>query len=235
MSSSVSIATPSRPTSPPSARGPSRAHQRRQVEGGREPGLAVLEQVAEALVRLLRGAEAGELPHRPEPAAVHRRIHAAREREFPGIAEVALVVDRDRVGRDERIVLEPGDRGEELALAVRACGGTAPRARPPSRRASRDPRSSPCRRLYLPQPGRVIAPHGGWASPIPRRLAAPSIQHSTSTSALAFQSGGGRAPPPLRARASRASPRFRPRPGSNRITMRDCTTCADARATDPEG
>ena len=69
------------------------AHQRRHVERGREPGLAVLEQVAEALVRLLRGAEAGELPHRPELAAVHRRIDAAREREDARVAEVAVVVD----------------------------------------------------------------------------------------------------------------------------------------------
>ena len=44
------------------------AHQRRHVEGGRQPGLAVVEQVAEALVGLLGGAEAGELAHRPQPA-----------------------------------------------------------------------------------------------------------------------------------------------------------------------
>ena len=50
------------------------AHQRRHVEGRGQPRLAVIEQVAEALVGLLDGAEAGELAHRPEPAAVHRRI-----------------------------------------------------------------------------------------------------------------------------------------------------------------
>ena len=83
------------------------AHQRRHVEGSREPRLAVLEQVAEALVRLLRGAEARELPHRPEPAAVHRRIDAPRERIHARIAEVALVVELDRVRRRERLVLEP--------------------------------------------------------------------------------------------------------------------------------
>ena len=82
MSSSESIATPSRPTSPERARMVGVvAHQRRHVERGREAGLAVVEQVAEALVRLLGGAEAGELPHRPELAAVHRRIDAARERD----------------------------------------------------------------------------------------------------------------------------------------------------------
>ena len=49
------------------------AHQGRHVERGREAGLPVVEQVAEALVGLLGGAEAGELAHRPQPAPVHRR------------------------------------------------------------------------------------------------------------------------------------------------------------------
>ena len=39
-----------------------------QVEGHREPGRALLEQVAVAPVRLGGGAEAGVLPHRPEAA-----------------------------------------------------------------------------------------------------------------------------------------------------------------------
>jgi len=83
------------------------AHQRRHVEGRREAGLPVLEQVAEPLVRLRRRAEAGELPHRPELAAVHRRVDAAREREDARVAEVAVVVDLDALGRVERLVLEP--------------------------------------------------------------------------------------------------------------------------------
>ena len=72
------------------------AHQRRHVERRREARLTVLEQVAEPLVRLRRRAEARELPHRPQPAPVHRRIHAAGERELARPAEVALVVDGDR-------------------------------------------------------------------------------------------------------------------------------------------
>ena len=69
MSSSVSIATPSRPTSPSDARRVGVvAHQRRHVERGAQAGLAVVEQVAEALVGLLGGAEAGELAHRPQAA-----------------------------------------------------------------------------------------------------------------------------------------------------------------------
>ena len=83
MSSSVSIATPSRPTSPserawseswPISDGMSNAV--------RQAGLAVVEQVAEALVGLLRRPEARELAHRPQPPAVHARVHAAREREL---------------------------------------------------------------------------------------------------------------------------------------------------------
>jgi hypothetical protein len=78
----------------------------------------VIEEVAEPLVRLLSRAEPGELPHRPELAAVHRRVHAPREGIDAGVAEIALLVDLDRVRRIERIDLEPGDRGEKLALAL---------------------------------------------------------------------------------------------------------------------
>ena len=92
------------------------AHQGRHVEGSGEAGLAVVEQVAEALVRLDRSAEAGELAHRPELAAVHRRIDAARERVDARIAEVAVVVDLGLLGRHERLVLEAGDGREQLPL-----------------------------------------------------------------------------------------------------------------------
>ncbi len=95
------------------------AHQRRHVEGRREARLPVVEQVAEALVRLLGGAEAGELAHRPELPAVHRRVDAARERIDARVAEVAVVVDLDVLGRVERLVRKAGDRRGELALALR--------------------------------------------------------------------------------------------------------------------
>ncbi len=70
-------------------------HQRRHVEGGRQPGLPVVEQVAEPLVRLLGRAEAGELAHRPQPPPVHRRIHTPRERERARDAEVPRLVRLD--------------------------------------------------------------------------------------------------------------------------------------------
>ena len=95
------------------------AHQRRHVEGRREARLPVLEQVAEALVRLLGRAEAGELAHRPELPAVHRRVDAARERIDTRVAEVAVVVDVDVLGRVERLVLEPRDGRRQLVAALR--------------------------------------------------------------------------------------------------------------------
>ena len=69
-------------------------HLRREIERDAQPGLAGVEQVVEAPIRLRRRPESGVLPHGPEAAAVHRRLHAPRERELPGIGEVARVVDR---------------------------------------------------------------------------------------------------------------------------------------------
>jgi hypothetical protein len=54
-------------------------HERRHIEGGGQPGLAVVEQVAEALIGVLGATEARELAHRPQPPAVHRGIDATRE------------------------------------------------------------------------------------------------------------------------------------------------------------
>src|SRR3954454_16096507 len=57
------------------------AHQGGHVKGGREPRLAVVEQVAKARVGLLAGAVAGGLAHRPQAPAVHGWVDAAREGE----------------------------------------------------------------------------------------------------------------------------------------------------------
>ena len=54
----------------------------RQVERDRQPGAALREQVAVALVRLLGGAEARVLADRPQPAAVAVGEVAAGEREL---------------------------------------------------------------------------------------------------------------------------------------------------------
>jgi hypothetical protein len=52
----------------------------------------VVEEIAEALVRLLSGPEPGELPHRPQPPPVHRGIDAARVGVLARVADVALDV-----------------------------------------------------------------------------------------------------------------------------------------------
>ena len=104
------------------------AHQRRHVERRREAGLTVVEQEAEPLVRLVRRPEPRELAHRPEATAVHRRVDAARERELARVAEIAVVVDVDGVGRRERRHVDPRERREELARAVGRAGASLPPA-----------------------------------------------------------------------------------------------------------
>src|SRR5437762_1026970 len=55
------------------------SHLRRQVEGHTQALVAMLEEIPESPVRLLRGPEARVLAHRPEAAAVHRGPRAAGE------------------------------------------------------------------------------------------------------------------------------------------------------------
>ncbi len=75
------------------------AHLRGQVEGHRQAGLALLQQVPEALVRLGCAREAGVLAHRPEAPAVHRRLDAPREGELTWATEGQLLVQGIRVCR----------------------------------------------------------------------------------------------------------------------------------------
>ena len=128
MSSSVSTATPSRPTSPSERCVVGVvAHQRGHVEGRREAGLAVVEQVAEALVGLLARAEAGELAHRPQPPAVHRLVDAARERVG------ARAPDRVLGAADPRGQVLGACRARARARrrACGSCGCPPARTRPP--------------------------------------------------------------------------------------------------------
>ena len=81
---------------------------RRQVEGDVEPGLAVGDQVVEALVGLGRIAETRVLAHRPRLLPVHQRMDAARERVLAGLADHVLAAARRDVGRGvERPDLDP--------------------------------------------------------------------------------------------------------------------------------
>ena len=75
------------------------AEQRRQVEVGREAGLAVGEQVLVAAVGVLGLPETRDLADRPRPAAVHARVRPAGVRELARIAEVAALVELRDVRR----------------------------------------------------------------------------------------------------------------------------------------
>ncbi len=117
MSSIDEIGTPTRPTSPIArARVGVVAHLGREVERDREPGLALLQQVPETAVGVGGVGEARVLAHRPEPAAVHGRLHAPGEGELPGMADVAVLVDVGDVGGR----VEIGDLDVARAAEVRA-------------------------------------------------------------------------------------------------------------------
>src|SRR5579859_330408 len=93
---------------------------RRQIEGHRQPGGSVREQILVALVRLLGIAHAGVLTHGPQAAAVHGGLHAAGIGELSGIGHVAVVVPGGKIGG--RVEGTYGDMGRRL----RAGGGGAP-------------------------------------------------------------------------------------------------------------
>ena len=98
------------------------AHQRGQVEGDGQAGLPLLEQVLEARVRLLGGAEAGEHAHRPQFAAVQRRVDAARVGIFAGQAQVFSVIQICHIQGGVQAVDRLGRGGDELLLALRHGG-----------------------------------------------------------------------------------------------------------------
>jgi hypothetical protein len=93
------------------------AHERGHVEGGGQPGLPVVEQVAEALVGLLAGAEAGELAHGPQPPAIHGGVDSARERKLTRPSD-RVVLTADAGGQIlVRVELAHGLAGERAKRA----------------------------------------------------------------------------------------------------------------------
>jgi hypothetical protein len=79
-------------------------HQGRQVERRAQAGLAALDEEFEPLVGLPRRAKAGKLPHRPQPAAIHRGVDAPRVGILAGETERGLVVEvLQAVGRVKRL------------------------------------------------------------------------------------------------------------------------------------
>src|SRR5216684_3063648 len=94
------------------------AHQGWQIEGGRQSGLPLREQIAEALIGVLRRAKAGELTHGPQPPAVHRRMNAARVRGLAGIAEIAIRIPAGKIGRSVHALNRKAGNGGELRLTL---------------------------------------------------------------------------------------------------------------------
>ncbi len=68
------------------------AVERRQVEGDGEARLALFQQVLEAGVGLLSGAETSEHAHRPQPAPVHRGMNTPGEGVLAGEAQFLGVI-----------------------------------------------------------------------------------------------------------------------------------------------
>src|SRR6185503_12723896 len=76
------------------------AHQSREIESDGESCLPVSEEELVALIRIPGAAEAGELSHSPQPAAIPRGVNAARVRIYAGHPQRF----RTGLGRVERSV-----------------------------------------------------------------------------------------------------------------------------------
>src|SRR5262249_58972412 len=99
------------------------AHEGGQVEGGAQTGLALFEQELETLVGLPGRAEAGELPHGPQPAAVHGGVDAAGVRVLAGEAEFRVGVKAvEAFGGVQGVDGDPANGGGRL-LARGGSGG----------------------------------------------------------------------------------------------------------------
>jgi hypothetical protein len=88
-------------------------HQRWQIEGNAQPRAAGIEQRLVSRVGLLRRAKPRKLPHRPQLAAIARRMDAACVRKGAWMVEVAGGVEAGEVvGRVEAVDRTAGDRRE---------------------------------------------------------------------------------------------------------------------------
>src|ERR1700719_3728892 len=86
---------------------------RGQVESDGKPRLALIEQIAIALVGFSSTAKSCVLAHGPEAAAIHRRINAARVGKFARVAQGCIGVPVwKRFPRIEAFDGKAGKRGE---------------------------------------------------------------------------------------------------------------------------
>ena len=121
MSSIVSTATPSRPTSPSERVVAVEAHERGQVEGRAQAGLALVEQELEALVGLPRRCRSRRTDASSTAGRGTSRMHAARERILPGIAEIGPSIEALEIFRRvERLDRHAADGGRRLLRGAAA-------------------------------------------------------------------------------------------------------------------
>ena len=94
------------------------AHERRHVEVGGDASLALGDEIFEPLVGVFRRAEAGDLSHRPQSAAIHGRIGPPRERIA---ARQANILERRVLHVERRVHPLRGHpaKGTEFGLALR--------------------------------------------------------------------------------------------------------------------
>src|SRR5439155_18503791 len=100
------------------------AYPRREAEGHREPRLPPLEQEVVALVGIRRAPEARELPHRPQPPAVHRLMDAAGERIPARLTQPLRQVSGQILGGIDRLFLD-GHRIAPLRSCSRMSAATS--------------------------------------------------------------------------------------------------------------
>src|SRR5256885_15604436 len=68
-------------------------HLRGEAGGHRKAALPLLEQELVPLIGVFRRPEAGELPHRPQPPAIHGGVNPADERVLARRAELTGVIE----------------------------------------------------------------------------------------------------------------------------------------------
>ncbi len=96
------------------------AHQRGKIKGGGETGLALREQITEALVGVRGGAESRELAHGPQASAMHGGMNAASVGRLAGEAKIACRIPLLQIGLSVETANGIAGYGREFFLAFRA-------------------------------------------------------------------------------------------------------------------
>ncbi len=173
----------------------------------------MIEQEPEPLVRLGGRAEPGELAHRPQAPAVHRRVDAAGERELSRVAQITLEIDLAGLGGRKRHHIEARQRREELAAALRCASASCAPALEAVRRSgchfSPDPRASRSRTGRTAVSGGASVPRRRVVTTAPTPRQRDAEQHRCPPAVPVDQPAAAEAATGDTARDRRAEPRER--------------------------